>query len=177
MGQHGAEPPNANQIPVVRSIFDFSTEALGQLRTWLEQNPPSIPVTQILGFSQFTAQSAPTIETNEATASTSYVDLATVGPQLTGLPDGKYVILFGCLSSTSVPGFGAGMSVQVNSTTPTTPETLVSLVSSLTPGAFGLAKTLNGGGNNTLTAKYATGGGATATYQRRWMLALRYSNA
>jgi hypothetical protein len=45
-----AQQANADRLPAVRSIFDLSSEALGQLRTWLEQNPPSIPVTQIIGY-------------------------------------------------------------------------------------------------------------------------------
>ena len=52
MGQHAPQATAAGgQIPVVTSILkDFSAEALGELRTWLEQNPPTIPITQISGF-------------------------------------------------------------------------------------------------------------------------------
>lgn len=45
-----ATPANNDKLPVVRSIFDFSAEALGELKTWLEQNPPAIPVTQVIGY-------------------------------------------------------------------------------------------------------------------------------
>ena len=47
----GKSPVANEQLkPLVKNIFDFSAEALGQIRTWLEQNPPAIPVTQIIGF-------------------------------------------------------------------------------------------------------------------------------
>ena len=45
---------NEAVLPVVKNIFDVSAEFLGQLKTWLEQNPPSIPITQIIGFTQKT---------------------------------------------------------------------------------------------------------------------------
>lgn len=38
--------------PKITSIFDCSAEFLGQLRLWIEQNPPSISVKNILGFNQ-----------------------------------------------------------------------------------------------------------------------------
>jgi hypothetical protein len=40
-------PPG--QKPIVNSIFDFSDQALAGLRLYLEQNPPAIPITSILG--------------------------------------------------------------------------------------------------------------------------------
>lgn len=57
LGQHGAKPPNAGEIPVVTSILkDFSAEALGELRTWLEQNPPAISVKSIIGYNTNTVR-------------------------------------------------------------------------------------------------------------------------
>ena len=43
-------PPG--KLPKVNSIFDFSDQALAGLRLWLEQNPPAIAVTSIIGFKQ-----------------------------------------------------------------------------------------------------------------------------
>lgn len=49
-----AHVANENQRPVINNIFDFSAEALGQLKTWLEGAGLAIPITQVLGFSQLT---------------------------------------------------------------------------------------------------------------------------
>ena len=170
---------NAFSTPIVKDIFSVSADFLGQFRTWLEQNPPAIPVSQIVGFNQFTAQAATMIQpaTNESTASTTNVDLTTVGPTLTGLSDGQYLILFGCLFKSSSTTFGANMTVQVNSTAATVDnDDLSTLTTTFLPGMYVITKTLANGGNNTLTAKYRAGGGATATFRRRWMVALRFAN-
>ena len=174
-GQQGAPTPGAGQIPVVTSILkDFSAEALGELRTWLEQNPPSIPVTQILGFTQFTVQQATPIITSETTTSATFTDLATVGPSITGLPDGKYVILFGSALSASA-GANAIMGIKINSTEATTADpTVQTNGTALTSAATAMVKTLSNGGNNTLTARYESSG--TGTFAIRWLIAIRYAN-
>jgi microcystin-dependent protein len=49
-GWLSSRPPNQEFLPIVKNIFDLSSEALGQIRAWLEQNPPAIPITQVIGF-------------------------------------------------------------------------------------------------------------------------------
>lgn len=41
---------NELSIPSIRSIFDVSAEFLGEFRTWLEQNPASVPLTSVIGY-------------------------------------------------------------------------------------------------------------------------------
>lgn len=165
----------APKKPPVMSIFDFSADALGELRTWLEQNPPAIPVTQILGFAQFTALAAPYIGATESTTSTSFTDLATVGPVLTGLSDGQYVVMFGCTAkSAAADEADMGIAVNTNGVDPT--QTVVTLTNSFTSMAIAVVVQLRGGGNNSITAKYLSLNGGSASFGRRWMLALRFSN-
>lgn len=38
------------QAPIINSIFDFSAEALGQLKVWFEQSGISLPINQIVGY-------------------------------------------------------------------------------------------------------------------------------
>lgn len=177
MATHGASKYHdyTAQKPVVNSIFDFSADALGQLRTWLEQNPPAIPVTQILGFSQFTAASAPYIGTTETTTSLSFSDLATVGPTISGLSDGQYIIMFGAAAS-AASGDEADMGIQINGANVDPTQTVVTLSTSFTPAAMAVVTRLSGGGNNTIVAKYLSLKGGTASFGRRWMIALRFSN-
>lgn len=46
--------------PVVGDIYDFSDEALGQLKTWLEQSGLKIPASQLVGYA--TVPAAPTAQ-------------------------------------------------------------------------------------------------------------------
>lgn len=127
-------------IPKITSIFDFSAEALGQLKVWLEQSglslpQPSfqIPVITTSAFAsisarhnqqilleidsanaiywqmRYNANSTSThkweylagsplyskVDTSESTDSTSYVDLATVGPSGTIPRSGDYLVSYG----------------------------------------------------------------------------------
>lgn len=176
-GQHGAQPANAGQIPVVTSLLkDFSAEALGELRTWLEQNPPAVTIQSIVGFTQFVVRAAPSIQTAEGTTSATYVDLATVGPTLTMLPDGQYLVLYGAYGSTSSAAQAVWMSVQPNSTAASDNDAAAFNTTSGVPGARGFLATLRNAGNNTLTAKYRADGAATGSFGRRWMIAFKYAN-
>jgi hypothetical protein len=171
-GFHEAVVPG--QHAKITSIQDdFTPEALEQLRFWLEQNPPSIPITQILGFVGFQFQAAPIVGTNfsESTASGTYVDLPTVGPALTNVSDGQYAIFFGAQITAGI------MTVTVNNAAPVDDDSIVAAVagSTITTSRL-LLKTLKAGGNNSLQTKYRSTGG-TATYWRRWLIAMKYANA
>lgn len=177
MRQHGAAPPNAGQIPVVTSILkDFSAEALGELRTWLEQNPPAVTIQSIIGFSQFTAQVAPVITTQESRTTNSFSDLATVGPTLSGLSNGNYLVLFGALVNNNAGGGGA-MSVSVNGGAPSFSDRAFSDLAGANISVMRAVTVSLSAGNNTLTAQYEGNGAATSFWQLRWLIALRYSNA
>lgn len=170
-------PPG--KIPVVNSIFDFSADALAEVRLWLEQNPPAIGISNVLGFSQFTAQMS-VVANNETRTSSTYGDLTHAGPALTGLPDGKYVMLWGANAAGNPSVSNAQMAVSVNGgTAPNGDHTLVAITSSLGVTAVMIADTvtLAAGGNNSITAKYASSDNAsTCTWNNRWLIALRYAN-
>lgn len=183
-GQHGAQPANADQVPVVRSILkDFSAEALGELRTWLEQNPPAVTISSIIGFDQFTANVATDVATNETSTSAAFGDLATVGPSLSGIPNGKYLLLFGFTGKWSgAAATGQVMSVAVNGAGAVDGDAC--FVTSTATGGAGteastmrvVAKTLSSGSNSVVTKYRATAAGNTANFQYRWLVALRYAN-
>lgn len=163
--------------PILDNIFQVSDKFLGQFRLWLEQNPPSIGISNILGFSQFTAQGATPINTSETTSSTTYTDLTTTGPQITGLPDGKYVVFFGATAKNSTAGRSANMGYQVNSDSVSTTEICLVNVTDFVSIVRASLATLSAGGNNTLAAKYSVANGAdTGTFHYRWMIAIRYAN-
>lgn len=173
--QQDVGAPGGPRGPKVTSIFDFTEEALEQLAFWLEQRGLHIPVAQILGFSQFTVQAATPVNVQETTTSATFGDLAHAGPSISGLSDGKYLLQWGALLSTSGPN-AAYMGVSVNGSVDGT-NLLSTLSTALVPGAYATTATLNNVGNNTVTAKYAVQtGGQTGTYHLRWLTALRVSN-
>lgn len=138
---------------------------------------PLIPIGQVVGFSQYTAQTGPRVDTQETTTSTSYDDLATVGPQLTGLPDGQYLFMFGC--AMSEPGGAITyMGLKFNATEAQDSEA-ASWDNETGEWAFPtgvVTTTLAGGGTNTVTARYKTAGG-TGSFAKRWLVGLKFANA
>lgn len=167
----------AGGIPKITSIFDFTDEAIEELALKLEMRGLRTPITQVLGFTQFTAQTATFVATGETTTSTSYTNLATVGPTLTDLPDGRYVILFGCAAKTSVTTASADMSIQVNSTSATDNDACFQGNTDVSSIMRATTATLSNSGSNSITAKFKVSSAATGTFSHRWLTAIRYANA
>ena len=170
------EPPGTT--PKITSIFDFSAEALGQLKLYLEQAGLAIGINQIVGFQQFTARYA-NVDTSEATTSTTFTDLATVGPELTNLARGKYVVLYGVQALPSVT------SPAIASVTTTSAGVVTAAVDadSLVLGALNsqqtttraLTKTFTTD-NSSIKVQYRSLDASSVSYQRRWIIVLRYAN-
>lgn len=157
--------------PAGKTIDQLSSYILD----YIQVNNLLLPISQIVGFSQFTAQIATPITTNETTGSTSYVDLTTTGPTLSGLSDGAYVFLFGAEAKNSTGGDGAVMSLSYNGSGALDSDSaLVTDTNFATIVGFATATLTSGA--NTVTAKYRADVGGTANFQRRKLLALRYAN-
>lgn len=144
--------------------------------TWMIDRVASsgfdLPISQVIGFSQFTPQTAVRVNTSESTTSVTYVDLATVGPQLTGLPPGKYAVFFGAQAG----GNSAIMTVQDNAVAATDDDSiLISLAAGSVSGAGYRDVNLTGDSNSLKCVYRATAG--TANFARRWLVAIRYANA
>lgn len=154
--------------PVVMSIFDFSAEALGELKTWLEQNPPFVPVTQIIGFSQFTAQ----IATDPSLAAENGTSAAST-PNLAALPDGQYLIVWGGTISSSVGGTVAGMGISLNGGAYDSTLAATTTATSASSVASGTVQRLVNNGSNTIDSIYK---GATGTFSNRWLIAFKFAN-
>jgi hypothetical protein len=155
----------------------YEKEFKGWLPEWITQAGIDVPIGQVIGFSQTTPNTAITIVAAEGTASASFTSLATAGPTITGLPDGKYVIYWGATHD-STGGLNGFMGVKVNATEPIDDDAIFWNLAAGTfvPGARAIEKTLAGGGNNTLLTRYRVSGG-TGTWRYRWMLAVKVSNA
>jgi hypothetical protein len=153
----------------------FPEEYKGWLPEWITQAGIDVPISQVIGFSQFQVQPANNVLTSETTASTSYTDLATVGPSLSGLADGQYLLLYGCFSRNS----GADLAVYAPSVNGAAAADVDQGGQEGAAGAYtmrAVTKDLAADGNNSVVLKYKVGGG-TGTFLNRWMLALKYANA
>jgi len=173
------DPGIVGQQYKINSIYDLSPQVLGELRSYLEQSGLAIPISQIVGFSQYQAEVATPIITAESTASTSYTDLATVGPRIDNLPAGKYLVLFGAsaLSNWSGTYESASMSVSLAGAAASDNDLAESTVQTRVSVARAVLASFTSP-SNSIVAKYKTSNsGASAEFARRWLIALRYANA
>jgi hypothetical protein len=141
-----------------------------------------IPVSQLRGFTQLVAQQDE-IFTPESTTSTSYADLTTAGPQLTGLERGVYIIQYGCeCGATPIPASAdsAIMSPSINGATPDETARVVfqSLFSTAQLSA-NVARALRvelSENDNSIKLQYRCINGNGVSFADRWLTALRIGN-
>lgn len=145
------------------------------LLDWLAQNIPPIPVNQLLGFVQTRAYVADDIPAFEATVSSSYDDLTTPGPILSGLADGSYLVFHGCEIGSS-DGFSAkgweSLSINGAAASDNNANRAFNGGTRKDTSFRGDLMTLNAGGNNEIAMVYRSSTGAP-NFGRRWLLAIR----
>lgn len=176
-----SEPGNLS--PQERSIWQrFSgtpNDLSPEFKNWLKQFVlaevvPEIPVYQLQGWAQFSGSYAE-VAASEAITSTSYTDLTTSGPSLTGLSPGIYLILFGAKVSHSDQGGTSRMSLSLNGSTATDADGWIQTnFSGSTSPMRAIQKTLSES-SNSITCKYKVGGG-TGTWSDRWLITMRTGN-
>lgn len=168
------------KTPLISSLSEVSGTALQELLNYLEMNPPTIPITQISGFAQFAAQTAR--EPSESTFnSPTYADpniSGAVGPELDGLSDGQYVILFGC----SLVG-GTGGTQQtfanfaINGVMPSDDTDAVEAQQANHASVAGAAiVTIQNDGNSSIKMVFRQPHSETVDVRLRWIIALRFAN-
>lgn len=153
----------------------LAKDFLGYMTEYGALNQPLVPIGQIVGFTGFTATFS-NVETAESTGSTSYVDLATVGPTVTDLPPGQYVLLHGAYIRNSGAGQAAVMSFSINGAAASDDDLAGVTYTDNISVMRGSYKTTLTEQINTITAKYRVTGG-TGTFARRWLIALKTANA
>lgn len=154
---------------------DLPPEFQSWLVDFIAVNIPQIPISQIVGFSQFTANQSQ-ILASESTTSTSFADLTTLGPQVSGLSAGQYLLLYGATGENSA-GSHAYISVSVNGAAAVDADAAVVEPISTTMDFTlmrAVTKTVDEA-SNSFTLKYKVGAG-TGTFYNRWMIVLRIGN-
>lgn len=160
-----------NPKPIIKDVSDIDPIALEQIAQYMEQRGLAIPIYQTTGFVQYAAQVSEVADL-ESTTSGFYTSLTTDGPKLTGLPPGKYAILFG--AAISVGGSGAYMSAGNSG----------SDSFSCFQGAAGKVSVSRAGikklssASNTIDTFYRSAtGGESNSFSQRWLVAIKVANA
>lgn len=156
-------------------VFREAPDFFAALMSLIEVSGIQIPISQVPGYQQTTAKAARvSTGSRETTSSTTPTALSTAGPTVTELPAGQYAVVFGC-DFFSTAGAGALMGVKVNSTEPTATDAILTGTTVVVPGAAGLLVTLTAD-NNTLEGRYWVAAADTGSFNRRFLIALRYAN-
>lgn len=159
-------------------VLSDQTSLPADFKSWLpkylEANPPLLPISQIFGFAQFTAKTSGSVLTSETTASAAYVDLATVGPTISGLPPGQYVVMYSAFAKNSA---AANLSVFSPSFNAATPVDADQGGAAGTDGSYSMAFTIVtlSSASNTVKLQYKASAG-TGTFINRRLVALKYGN-
>lgn len=159
-------------------LFRNVPQFFSYIVSWIEQSGLQIPISQVFGFSQFNAQSA-RVDASETTTSTTYTDLTTAGPTVSGLSAGTYIVLFGAQASSSVATIASLMSISANAAAAVDGDSCATSVLTSnyqTAVAKAITATVSSS-NNSFQCKYRTNGAATATFLYRWIVVLKAANA
>ena len=169
---------------VLQRMLGFPEDIPDVFKSWLIDfmavNIPQIPISQIVGFSQFTAIPS-SVGQVDSTTSTAYVDLANVGPMISGLSDGKYIFIYSCVIRKGALNGGGRASISINGSNPSDDDSIqlkdLNAIEQDTTVSRAVHKTLSGGGNNIVKMKYRTFAGlSTVTFYNRSLVSLRYGN-
>lgn len=149
------------------------TDLMAYILDYVQTSRLIIPIGQVFGFTNFTAF-FDDVSTQESTTSATATDLATVGPTITGLPDGTYVVLFGASCRNTTGSAEAYLVIDGNVTgDPCKAGANTEFFSA----SRHVAVTFTGGGSHTLSMKYRQNGGGTAEFYGRELIALRSAKA
>lgn len=150
--------------------------AVADLIVRLSQNPAALPILQQQQFGQFLATVATPILTSQTRTSATYGNLTTVGPSLADLPDGQYLLLFGAAAKCDTATILAVMSLSYNGAAASDNDAVVSGAADFVSVARAVTTTLSTG-DNSVDAKYKISTtAATATFENRWLVAIKYAN-
>jgi len=172
---------NAEQLSDIEKMLGTPLAIPSEFTTWWVDWLAGELQPQVLalgGAGQIFFRAAPVIATDESTTSTSYVDLATVGPKLDQLSNGRWLVFWGA-SMTANGGATIGyMAIDAGGGPVDTAASRARGVQDgdMAPGTMSQLVTLNGNDSNSITAKYRKESGGTPAWRSRWLIAVRLGN-
>lgn len=147
--------------PLVSEPLHFPQEFKNWLGDFVAVGIPMIPYSHIFGSHINIARSTVYVSTSESSTATGYKDLATVGPQITNLADGKYLIAYGALGRDRT-------SISINGSTPSDDDSIFG--HEFAPAsAFMKIVSVQENNQNTLKVQYK----GTRAFSNRWLFAMR----
>lgn len=173
----------AFQQRMLRNVQSFPQEFWTAVIQKVALDGEPVPQSQIQGLASFNVTVANAVAALETTSATAYTDLSTVGPQLTGLRNGLYIVLFGAQMNISDTTEAARVSLSINSASASNNEVLALAQSPGSGAALAISTsrasslTLSNDNNNSVKMVYKTDSGTSCGFSLRWMLAIRYGNA
>ena len=166
----------------MQRLFSFPEDFPPKFRSWVEQHLAvngSFTRGQVEGLTQFDPRAAtPIAGLNESTTSTTYTNLTTVGPELTGIGKGDYLLLFGSQVVTANNGEVGLVSVSINGVAAADSDALIvgSPGSTINASSMRVVAKELALASNSITMKYRSSLGNAVFFQNRWLFALKTGN-
>lgn len=172
-------PLSADEVARVQRLLSDPLALPATFKNWLvaylRNELRGLPLSAIAGAAGLAPNFGGPVLAREQRVSSTYGDLTTFGPEITGLPPGQYIVLHGCVCFIEPTDQVAYQSVSLNGDTPSDDNAVVSYRDlASTNGIMGFLPTLQED-SNTLTVKYRSFSGVGAWFERRWILAIRYA--
>jgi hypothetical protein len=136
-----------------------------------------VPIGQVIGFTQFTPKVADFVANDDSSTSTSYGDLAHVGPTLTELSAGSYMVFYWVDVFDNAAANRSFASLSINAAAPDDADALKSLNVGPTTLRFNITTKTLPEPNNTIQLKYRSGDGAVIHWSNRGLAAIKYANS
>lgn len=155
---------------------EFPPEFRNWILNYLGQNIPPLPVEHFQGYKVLLVREAAPVVTAQSTTSATYVDLATVGPELTKLPDGRYIVFFGCNVDSDLAGDWGKISLSINGAAPSDAhELFVDPIPDAEIPGINVVETdpISNNNNNSIKMQYKSAGAPGTQFSLRWMIAVR----
>ncbi len=139
----------------------FPDEFKRWMGDFVATNVPMIPFSHIFGSRVNIARSGNTIITAETAPGGTYGDMATVGPQITDIADGKYLLMYGARGRDRT-------SISVNGATAVDDDSIWGEEAGPSAGRMKIVS-MNNDNLNTVCLKYKGSG----TISHRWLTIMR----
>lgn len=157
----------------LKNPLEYPPEFKQWVGDWFALNLPKIPISQIHGFKLQSMHLAIDVATAQTATSASYQDLATAGPEVTGLSNGFYLALFGAYAFCAAGGTGY-MSISMDGSTASDDNAALFAGSeaAMSGGRLVLVDFSTGNHNHSIKAKYKRAV-ADVEFSLRWVHALK----
>lgn len=156
------EPVRDEMAQLLSHPLQFPDEFKRWLGDYVATNIPMIPFGHIFGSRQNTARSGAYVAANETASTGVYQDLTTVGPQITQIANGRYLVMYGCECRDRA-------SISVNGATPSDDDSIWG--EEAHPAAMRMKiLSLTNNNQNTIKMQYKSGG---RSFSHRWLAIMR----